>query len=97
MRWGRWVESAVGAHLVNYAEEQNYSVFYWRNRDDEVDFVLQRGLDDVVAIEVKSGNRSDNKGLHLFVEQFHPKHTMVVGAGGFPLESFLHIAPEQLF
>ena len=97
MRWGRWVESAVGAHLVNYAEEQNYSVFYWRDRDDEVDFVLQRGLDDVVAIEVKSGYRSDNQGLHLFAEQFHPKRTMVVGTGGFPLESFLRVAPEQLF
>ena len=96
-RWGRWVESAVGAHLVNYAEEQNYSVFYWRDRDDEVDFILRRGLDEVVAIEVKSGYRSDNRGLHVFDKQFHPKHTMVVGTNGFPLETFLQIAPEQLF
>lgn len=96
-RWGRWVESAVGAHLVNYAEEQNYSVFYWRDRDDEVDFVLRRGMDEVVAIEVKNGYRSDNQGLHTFDEQFHPKHAMVVGTNGFPLETFLRIAPEQLF
>jgi len=96
-RWGRWVESAVGAHLVNYAEEQNYSVFYWRERDDEVDFILRRGVDEVVAIEVKSGNRSDNQGLYVFDKQFHPKHTMVVGTNGFPLETFLRVAPEQLF
>ena len=96
-RWGRWVESAVGAHLVNYAEEQNYSVFYWRERDDEVDFILRRGVDEVVAIEVKSGSRSDNQGLYVFDKQFHPKHTMVVGTNGFPLETFLRVAPEQLF
>ncbi len=96
-RWGRWVESAVGAHLVNYAEEQNYSVFYWRERDDEVDFILRRGVDEVVAIEVKSDSRSDNQGLYVFDKQFHPKHTMVVGTNGFPLETFLRVAPEQLF
>ena len=96
-RWGRWVESAVGAHLVNNAADQYYSVYYWRERDDEVDFILQRGMEDLVAIEVKSGYRSDNQGLHLFKEQFHPKQTLIVGTNGLPLETFLTISPEQLF
>lgn len=26
--WGRWVESAIGAHILNYAEEQDYRVYY---------------------------------------------------------------------
>ena len=96
-RLGRWVESAVGAHLVNNAADQYYSVYYWRERDDEVDFILQRGMEYLVAIEVKSGYRSDNQGLHLFQEQFHPKQTLVVGTNGLPLETFLTISPEQLF
>lgn len=28
--WGRWVESAVGAHLLSMAEELDYHVYYWR-------------------------------------------------------------------
>ena len=28
--WGRWVESAVGAHLLRMADELDYKVYYWR-------------------------------------------------------------------
>ena len=58
----------------------------------EVDFI-----EYLVAIEVKSGYRSDNQGLHLFKEQFHPKQTLIIGTNGLPLETFLTISPEQLF
>jgi predicted AAA+ superfamily ATPase len=40
--WGRWVESAVGAYLLGEAEEEGYKVYYWRERSDEVDFVIVR-------------------------------------------------------
>ncbi len=40
--WGRWVESAVGAYLLGGAEEGDYRVFYWREKADEVDFIIQR-------------------------------------------------------
>ena len=96
-RWGRWVESAVGAHLMNWAEEQDYRVFYWREGNDEVDFVIQRGLEEVVAIEVKSGKRTDNQGIHSFADSFHPKHSIVVGGAGISLEQFLLLSPENLF
>ena len=96
-RWGRWVESAVGAHLMNWAEEHDYRVFYWRDGNDEVDFVIQRGLEEVVAIEVKSGKRTDNQGIHSFADSFHPKHSIVVGGAGISLEQFLLLSPENLF
>ena len=96
-RWGRWVESAVGAHLMNWAEEHDYRVFYWRDGNDEVDFVIQRGLEEIVAIEVKSGKRTDNQGIHIFADSFHPKHSIVVGGAGISLEQFLLLSPENLF
>ena len=38
--WGRWVESAVGAHLLSMADELDYDVYYWREpskkKDEEV-------------------------------------------------------------
>ncbi len=37
--WGRLVESAVGAHLANAAAAGECELFYWRERNREVDFV----------------------------------------------------------
>ncbi len=53
--WGRLVESAVGAHLFNASAGGAYQVFYWRDRNREVDFVVQTGK-RIVAIEVKGGH-----------------------------------------
>ena len=93
--WGRWVESAIGTHLLGMAEEADYQVYYWReparNRDDkdkEVDFIIVND-GEVTAIEVKSGRRGMNSGLPVFVETFHPKKSFVVGSGGVSLEDFL--------
>lgn len=38
--WGRIFESGIGAYLVSQAFVHRFEVFYWRERDDEVDFVL---------------------------------------------------------
>lgn len=58
---GRAFELAVGAELV----QQPGQVFYWRERNDEVDFVYQY-RDAIYAIEVKSGRRKSAKGLEAF-------------------------------
>lgn len=85
--WGRWVESAVGAYLVSQAEELDYKVYYWREKEHEVDFILVAD-ETVIAIEVKSGRRCMNSGLPTFSRQFHPTRTLVVGTGGLSLEDF---------
>lgn len=90
-RWGRWVESAVGAHLMNAAEQEAYHIAYWRENNDEVDFVVSASSDTTLAIEVKSGHRKDNSGLHVFREKYAEAKTLVVGTGGFSLEEFLSI------
>jgi uncharacterized protein len=87
--WGRLVESAVGAHLFNSSFGRNISVTYWRERNQEVDFVLQQGK-TVVALEVKSGGRRESlPGLAAFAEKFKPKRQLLVGGQGIPLEEFL--------
>jgi Domain of unknown function (DUF4143) len=52
--WGRLVESAVGAHLLNSTTGTNTEISYWRERNQEVDFVLRKGK-VAAAVEVKSG------------------------------------------
>lgn len=86
--WGRWVESAVGAFLLNMADEYDYKLFYWREREDEVDFVID-AEDKLVAIEVKSGRRTNNQGLSEFMKRYNPDFSLVVGSGGVPVEEFL--------
>ena len=93
--WGRWVESAVGAYLLNQADELGFKLYYWRVRNDEVDFIIEYNR-QCIAIEVKSGRRTDNQGLALFKEQFRPKQAFVVGSGGIPVEDFLTGDLERL-
>lgn len=94
--WGRWVESAVGAHLLNIADELDYKIYYWRERNEEVDFVLEYNR-QCIAIEVKSGRRTTNAGISVFKEKFRPLHTFIVGNGGIPLEEFLSSDLKYLF
>lgn len=95
-RWGRWVESAVGAYLLSGAEDGEYQVYYWRERSDEVDFVVV-SQGEAIALEVKSGRRGMNSGLPKFCEHFHPKRALVIGTDGIPLEEFFRIQVESLF
>ncbi len=77
-QWGRMVESAVGAHLLNSASPRT-DVRYWRDGDHEVDFVLHRGP-RTVAVEVKSSRRRTRRsGLAEFERRFNPQASFVVG------------------
>lgn len=87
--WGRLVESCVGAHLLNSGMGGSIEVAYWRERNQEVDFVLHQGKTSV-AIEVKSGRRRESlPGMEAFAKQFKPKRKLLVGGQGIPLEEFL--------
>lgn len=86
--WGRLVESAAGAHLLNTSLGGNLEVSYWRERNLEVDFVLHRGK-TTVAFEVKSGRRRESlASMEAFARQFKPKRKLLVGGQGIPLEEF---------
>lgn len=94
--WGRLVESAVGAHLVNGLTGTPVSVHYWRDRNREVDFVLSRG-DCLTAIEVASGaERTTLPGVTSFTKAYDVHRTLLVGSGGMPLEEFFRTSPSTL-
>lgn len=94
--WGRHVESTIGAYIMNQARIHSFRVWYWRERNDEVDFVLQR-FQSVVAIEVKSGGKSTVKGLKAFKDRYSPHQLLTVGTGGLSLEEFLNLNLRDLF
>jgi len=93
--WGRPVESAVGAHLVNTAREKNAEVYYWLDRNQEVDFVLS-GRGQLVAIEVKTGRRREHlSGMNAFSKTFKVKRQLLAGSGGIPIKEFLETPIEH--
>lgn len=85
--WGRLVENAVGAHLTNQLSGFPYSLYYWRKRSDEVDFVVETPR-NLWAIEVKSGKSQNTKGLEKFCTLYPEARQIVIGHGGLSLEDF---------
>jgi predicted AAA+ superfamily ATPase len=94
--WGRLVESSIGAHLINYSISEGFTVSYWRERNEEVDFVLEKH-GKVVALEVKSGARQSSSGMEAFKKTHNPDKLYLVGKDGLPWQDFLKINPMQLF
>jgi predicted AAA+ superfamily ATPase len=95
-QWGHIIESSVGAHLINYSISQNYSVYYWRERNDEVDFILER-RGKIIAIEVKSNDSENKKGLEVFKNKFNPHKFYLISTRGLSWQEFLKINPVDLF
>ena len=94
--WGHIFESGIGAWIVSQAFVHRIEVFYWRDRDDEVDFILRK-KGSVVAIEVKSNAEKKTDGLAVFREKFNPKSAFIVGDGGISAEEFLTMDIRKLF
>lgn len=94
--WGRWVENIIGTHLLNASKEQGFSLWYFREGNKEVDFIAKKG-DQLVAIEVKSGNRLKSSGLDAFEKQFGSCKKLLIGYDGLTWKDFLKINPRHLF
>ncbi len=94
--WGRLVENAVGAFLLNYLPDSEWNVSYWRDGSIEVDFVLSHG-EKIIAIEVKSGSTVRKNGLELFKKKYPEAKIMLIGQGGLPLKEFFLARPQEIF
>ncbi len=92
--WGRLVEVTVGAHLVNQGLLHGIDVYYWREGNQEVDFVIRKG-NKVMAVEVKSAaKRNASWGLSEFRKRY-PSGTLVVGGSDLGLREFLETPVMQ--
>jgi uncharacterized protein len=95
--WVRWVESAIGAHLINQVfKNKKLSLYYWKEGNDEVDFIVEYKK-QVIGLEVKSGQTGKLTGLSTFKEKFKPDKVMLVGNGGIPWQEFLELEALDLF
>lgn len=93
--WGRLTESAAGAHLLNGASVAGVDLQYWRERNQEVDFVL-RAAHRYTALEVKTSRGAiAAPGLAAFARAWKPVRTVLIGEGGVDVEKFLTTPAER--
>lgn len=95
-QWGRMVESAIGAHLINHALTEKFTLHYWRERNEEVDFIIEKE-GRAVALEIKSTSTQSHSGIATFQKQFNPHKVLLVGSNGIPWQDFLKLNPAELF
>jgi predicted AAA+ superfamily ATPase len=85
---GRLVESAVSAYLLARGKEEGFEVYWWRDKSDEVDFVIKKGT-AVTALEVKSGRVKNVGGSLVFKKRYPEALSLIIGSTNTPLEDFL--------
>jgi predicted AAA+ superfamily ATPase len=99
--WGRLVESAVGAHLLNeVAQSVHTKLFYWREKIDgqdlEIDFIIHHGQ-KIIGFEVKSGQGKPNlNAITAFKKKFPHAHLLLVGDNGLKWQKFLKLSLEEI-
>lgn len=82
--YGRWAENAVGAHLLR----SGFEVFYWRERDLEIDFIARR-QGAVFAVEVGISNKKRAAPLARLAEKSGIPRTLIIGPSGIGIDEFL--------
>lgn len=74
---------------MNDAKSKHIEVFYWLNRNREVDFVLSLGK-TLTTIEVKSAAKSYTlPSMEIICKTFPVKRRLLVGGQGISLGEFL--------
>jgi len=96
--WSRLVQTAVGAHLWAHADPDELG--WWREGNAEVDWVVRpgkllRGADAPIAIEVRTGHPRASRGTLAFTHAHRGARSLIVGAGGIPVEDFLGAHPRE--
>jgi len=94
--FGRFVESAIGAHLTNSKKENKINLYYWREGDKEVDFIVEYD-NKIIGIEVKSSVNKSSKGLYEFKKRYSPHKSLVIEKDGLDWNEFIKIDPRELF
>ena len=85
---GHLVETAAGAYLLGRSKAEGFDVYWWRDRDKEVDFVIQRGA-ALTALEIKSGIIRKSGGGLEFQKQYPHALSLTIGDANCGLEDFL--------
>ena len=94
--WGRLVENAGIAHVLNSVSGPEWNFTYWREGRAEVDLVVSRGK-DIWAMEIKSGRGEKYSGLQMFMKKYPTANPIIIGEDGISLEMFFESDVRKWF
>lgn len=94
--WGRRIEQAIGAHLLNQSRILGINVYYWREGNNEVDYIIRKGS-KIISIEVKSGKFKTHKGLEEFKKKYKPYKSILISNDSLTWQEFLKLNLNELF
>ncbi|HBD06262.1 MAG TPA: ATPase [Firmicutes bacterium] len=80
-------------YVFNQLTTNNLPSFYWTNKNSaEIDFITRIG-EDIIPIEVKSGENTRAKSLSIYIQQFKPKYAIKISAKNFGFEENIKSVP----
>jgi predicted AAA+ superfamily ATPase len=94
--WGRRVEQAIGSYLLNQARLYGVNIYYWREGNNEVDFILKKG-DKIISIEVKTSKVNFHKGLENFQQKHNTYKNILISNDSLSWSEFLTLDINLLF
>jgi uncharacterized protein len=82
---GILIENMAAAHLQALGEQGQTRIYYWRDRDDEIDLVYDHP-DEPIAFEIASSAAHRRHGAHAFTARFprFEKRAFIVSPDGLP-------------
>ncbi|MBS0272528.1 MAG: ATP-binding protein [Proteobacteria bacterium] len=87
--WKSLLECSIGAHIINAALGTKIEVFYWKEGNKEVDFVVRKG-ELVITITVRKPNKGINlRGIEEFSRLYSPQQNLFIGGPGIAIDKFL--------
>lgn len=94
-RWDKLIESTIGAHLLNASVGTNTEIFYWKDGNKVIDFVIRK--DEFLALVAVQNDKAEkhNPGVEMFLQQYPSTKVITVGGNGIPIEEFLLSSPES--
>jgi len=92
--WKKLLECAIGAHLINSTFGTRTEIFYWKEGNRSVDFILRRGK-NLTVIDINTPHKGKNvQGVEIFKEKYKPSKIIYVGDGGISAEEFFNASIE---
>jgi predicted AAA+ superfamily ATPase len=74
-------------------DELSFNYFTFYNRKYEIDFIVQDENDDIIPVEVKSGESLKAKSFKLFCEKFKPQTAVRTSLSDYRTESWMTNVP----
>ncbi len=94
--WGRYVERSIGSYLINQSRINDFQLYYWREGNDEVDFILMKGK-KIITLEVKTNRTKVHKGIEKFNQSYKTYKNILVSKESLSWDEFLNTDISIIF